>query len=221
MAPKKTNSKAEAGRARKAEQAASKNKDKQAQVEKEEAAKWSKGAKSNKKQQDAEDKRAEQERKRAEKAALVAAEEAENAKISKKNAPNKSAAKKKTPPQQRVPEIPEFSASGLDDALELLTLATEGSGVGVGNAKDKIERHPERRVAAAYAIYSEREMPILKAENPGLRHTQYTQLLLKQWKKSPENPMNQQHIAYNESVDSEREIVNKTRSDALDRHRVN
>lgn len=32
-------------------------------------------------------------------------------------------------------------------------------------------------------------MPILKAEQPGLRLTQYKQILQKRWKKSPENPM--------------------------------
>ena len=84
-------------------------------------------------------------------------------------------------------DIVEYSASGLDAALELLDLASaDTSRV---KESDKLDRHPERRVKSAYAAFEEREMARLKEENPGLRLSQLKQQLQKLWKKSPENPM--------------------------------
>lgn len=40
-------------------------------------------------------------------------------------------------------------------------------------------------------------MPELKQDHPGLKHSQYKQKLRLLWRKSPDNPMNQEHIAYN------------------------
>ena len=51
---------------------------------------------------------------------------------------------------------------------------------------------------AAYAAFEERELPRLKAENPNLRMSQVKQLVRKEWMKSPDNPMNKPHLAYNE-----------------------
>eukprot|EP01112_Ceratiomyxa_fruticulosa_P011853 TRINITY_DN3257_c0_g2_i1.p1 TRINITY_DN3257_c0_g2~~TRINITY_DN3257_c0_g2_i1.p1 ORF type:complete len:227 (-),score=70.70 TRINITY_DN3257_c0_g2_i1:283-963(-) len=51
------------------------------------------------------------------------------------------------------------------------------------------DKHPERRLKAAYLEYEARELPILKQENPGLKHSQLKELLWKQWQKSPENPL--------------------------------
>ena len=61
----------------------------------------------------------------------------------------------------------------------------------------ELERHPERRLKAAYAAFEERNLPKLKAENPTLRMSQLKQVLKKDWLKSPENPMNQVHQAFN------------------------
>lgn len=73
------------------------------------------------------------------------------------------------------------SASNLDDALSQLSVA-DGSGE---------DRHPERRMKAAFRAYEEQMMPSLKAENPTLKRSQLLELLTKQWKKAPENPFNQ------------------------------
>ena len=62
---------------------------------------------------------------------------------------------------------------------------------------DEADRHPERRMKAAYALFEEKNLPILKAENPNLRLSQLKQLLKKDWMKSPDNPLNQRSIAYN------------------------
>lgn len=72
-------------------------------------------------------------------------------------------------------------ASNLDDALSQLNVTD-------GGVED---RHPERRMKAAFRAYEEQMMPKLKAENPTLKRSQLLELLSKQWRKAPENPFNQ------------------------------
>lgn len=74
-------------------------------------------------------------------------------------------------------------ASTIDEAISLLGVSQPAS-----------EKHPEKRMKAAYTVFEERELPRLKAENPNLRMSQLKQLLRKDWMKSPENPMNQPHV---------------------------
>ncbi|KAL7545544.1 hypothetical protein ACHAWF_008894 [Thalassiosira exigua] len=73
-------------------------------------------------------------------------------------------------------------ASGLDSALSALS-------VGGGAGGD--DRHPEKRMKAAYKAYEEKMMPEVKAQYPGLKRQQYLDKIFASWKKSPENPMNQ------------------------------
>ena len=79
-------------------------------------------------------------------------------------------------------------------------MALTGRDGGVG-AKE-IDRHPERRVKAAFAAYEERRLPEMRKENPGLRLQQMKQLIFKEFQKSDENPMNQDtNVLYNASRD--------------------
>lgn len=55
-----------------------------------------------------------------------------------------------------------------------------------------IEKHPEKRMKAAYLAFEERRLSELKIEKPTLRLSQLKQLLKKEWLKSPENPLNEQ-----------------------------
>ena len=55
----------------------------------------------------------------------------------------------------------------------------------------KVDKHPEKRMKAAYLAYEENRMPSLKEENPGLKYSQLKELLWREWQKSPENPLNQ------------------------------
>lgn len=55
------------------------------------------------------------------------------------------------------------------------------------------DKHPEKRLKAAYKAYEELNMPRIKAENPSMRLSQLKQILFKEWTKSPENPLNQQN----------------------------
>lgn len=74
----------------------------------------------------------------------------------------------------------ELDARTVEEAIDVLTVS-----------QDSADKHPEKRLKAAFAAFEERELPRLKAENPNLRLSQLKQLLRKEWMKSPEHPMNQ------------------------------
>ncbi len=77
-------------------------------------------------------------------------------------------------------------ASTIDEAIVMLS-----------THEPSLEKHPEKRMKAAYAAFEERELPILKEEFPNLRLSQLKQRLRKDWMKSPENPINQAHTLFN------------------------
>lgn len=54
-----------------------------------------------------------------------------------------------------------------------------------------IDKHPEKRLKAAYTAFENSNLPRLKQENPTLRLSQLKQMLRKEWLKSPQNPLNQ------------------------------
>ena len=72
-------------------------------------------------------------------------------------------------------------ARSVDEALSLLNVT--------GNIPTE-DKHPEKRMKAAYNEFEEQELPILKAENPNLKLSQLKQIVHKQWQKSADNPMN-------------------------------
>ncbi|KAM8962248.1 coiled-coil domain-containing protein 124 [Pelodytes ibericus] len=86
---------------------------------------------------------------------------------------------------RRVLEEGEVEARTVEDAIAVLSISKE------------LDRHPERRMKAAFTAYEEINLPRLKQENPNMRLSQLKQLLKKEWMKSPENPMNQRHATYN------------------------
>ncbi|BFF90995.1 coiled-coil domain-containing protein 124 [Drosophila madeirensis] len=71
-------------------------------------------------------------------------------------------------------------ASNIDQALVVLSV----------NESDE-DKHPEKRMRAAYKTFEANNLPRIKAENPSLRMSQWKQLLMKEWNKSPDNPFNQ------------------------------
>ncbi|XP_068027044.1 coiled-coil domain-containing protein 124 [Melanerpes formicivorus] len=75
-------------------------------------------------------------------------------------------------------------ARTIEDAIAVLSVADA-------------DRHPERRLRAAFGAFEELHLPRLKQENPNMRLSQLKQLLKKEWMRSPDNPMNQRHKAYN------------------------
>ena len=47
-----------------------------------------------------------------------------------------------------------------------------------------------RRAKAAFEAYQEREMPLVRQDKPGLKQSQYKEMIWKTWQKAPENPLN-------------------------------
>ncbi|KAM4738749.1 coiled-coil domain-containing protein 124 [Anableps anableps] len=77
-------------------------------------------------------------------------------------------------------------ARTIEDAISVLSTGPED-----------LDRHPERRMKAAFTAFEEANMPQLKMENPNMRLSQLKQQLKKEWAKSPENPLNQRFASYN------------------------
>ncbi|RXN12378.1 coiled-coil domain-containing protein 124 [Labeo rohita] len=84
-----------------------------------------------------------------------------------------------------VPEEGTVEARTIEDAIAVLS------------TKEDLDRHPERRMKAAYTAFEEANMARLKMENPNMRLSQLKQQLKKEWTKSPENPLNQRVASYN------------------------
>jgi hypothetical protein len=99
-----------------------------------------------------------------------------------------------------------FGASNIDDALNLLE-----------NKSGNVDKHPERRVKAAYQKWQSIMMPKMKEENPTLRFTQLEELLLKKWQKAPENPFNQANINFNATKEEINDYIEKISKDTHDR----
>ena len=210
--PAAENSKKVAGNAKKAAHAAAKAEveaQKRAAVEDSD---WAKGAKSSIKKEAEAEKKAEAARKKAEKEALLKAE-MESLKNAKPSASKDKSTKVKTsipsPPRRGIDTalssvgyegsktLPTLVASGIDDALDALDITAGTHGA-------EIDRHPERRVKAAYSAFEEKRLPELKVEHPGLRLTQMKEMIRKEFDKSPENPMNQSR---NVSYDATKEEI--------------
>lgn len=77
-------------------------------------------------------------------------------------------------------------ARNVEDAITMLSMK-----------EPEIDRHPEKRVKAAYQKFEDENLPILKQENPNMRLSQLKHMLKKDWMKSPENPLNQRIQAFN------------------------
>ncbi|XP_004873388.1 coiled-coil domain-containing protein 124 [Heterocephalus glaber] len=86
---------------------------------------------------------------------------------------------------RRVQEEGSVEARTIEEAIAVLSVAEEA------------DRHPERRMRAAFTAFEEAQLPRLKQENPNMRLSQLKQLLKKEWLRSPENPMNQRALPFN------------------------
>uniref|UniRef100_A0A9L0I7P0 Coiled-coil domain containing 124 n=1 Tax=Equus asinus TaxID=9793 RepID=A0A9L0I7P0_EQUAS len=87
---------------------------------------------------------------------------------------------------RRVMEEGSVEARTIEDAIAVLSVAEEAA-----------DRHPERRMRAAFTAFEEAQLPRLKQENPNMRLSQLKQLLKKEWLRSPDNPMNQRAVPFN------------------------
>lgn len=83
-------------------------------------------------------------------------------------------------------DIGSETATNLDEAISVLSL---------NDSSSTVDKHPEKRMKAAYEEFETARLPQLKAENPGLRLSQLKQMIWKEWTKSPENPLNKKLAA--------------------------
>lgn len=70
-------------------------------------------------------------------------------------------------------------ASTVDEAITVLN-----------DCQMEEDKHPEKRMKAAFKAYEEANLPRIKSENPGLKLSQMKQIIFKDWQRSPDNPMN-------------------------------
>mmetsp|Transcript_47394 Transcript_47394/g.57393 ORF Transcript_47394/g.57393 Transcript_47394/m.57393 type:complete len:259 (+) Transcript_47394:177-953(+) len=83
--------------------------------------------------------------------------------------------------QANVARMEDGDGSGIDGALKSLSVG--------GEVEDA---HPEKRMKALHKAFEERMMPEMKEQYPGLKMSQYKEKIFNLWKKSSDNPMNQQ-----------------------------
>lgn len=161
---------------------------------------WSIGAKNNSKKIQEEEKRLEKLRLKNER--LKFEENERNTLPETKNEKNKDKS-------QENYEI--YAASNIDDALVLLDC----------NKQSKtLERHPERRVKAAFVAFESKELPQLKKEFPFLKYSQLREKLGEKWKKSPDNPLNQIHISHKTTKEEELHLLEEQNKSSLERLRL-
>lgn len=207
------NSKKAQGQSRKAEAAANKKaaeENKKAAVE---DAEWEKGSKKANAKKEAEAaKKEEAARKKAEREALLAEED--------KNTPGRSAPKNAKSAQKKTRGLDlsqldnddgplgALNASGIDNALDALTITTTDN--------TKIDRHPERRKAAAWVKFREERMELLRKEGffklKGNNKSSVMEKLRDEFETSPENPMNQVQASYNATQEELAEIRAKEKA---------
>ncbi|XP_029656484.1 coiled-coil domain-containing protein 124 [Octopus sinensis] len=95
--------------------------------------------------------------------------------------------KRETSPDYDLPPLEENLNRAVDDSLEARTVDEALSLLSV--KEPEVDRHPEKRIKAAYNKFEERRLPVLKQENPNMRLSQLKHMLKKEWMKSSENPM--------------------------------
>ncbi|KAI0291414.1 hypothetical protein BC826DRAFT_479432 [Russula brevipes] len=184
MAPKGGSGKKESGRAKKAENEANKRAAAEEAKERAEASKWVEGENARllaEEEASAQAKKAASAKAGAKKAANAKTKSAGPGAIAADDAPVAPAvsAEDSTKNGDEPQEVESFSATGIDNALDLLEVVTaKMDKASVGNqAASTIEKHPERRFKAAFNAYVDRELPNIRAEQPGLRLQQYKDLL--------------------------------------------
>jgi len=70
-----------------------------------------------------------------------------------------------------------LEAKDIDEAVSVIQQ------LHMNDSGDK-DRHPEKRLKAAFLAYQEKHLPILKAENSTLKYSQLKELLWKNWQKT-------------------------------------
>lgn len=95
------------------------------------------------------------------------------------------------PPKPVVPKVVPLEENLNRVMADVHVAASIDQAISVLKVEDSEEdRHPEKRMKAAYKAYEDSQLPMIKAENPSLKLSQLKQIIFKNWQKSPENPLN-------------------------------
>ena len=92
-----------------------------------------------------------------------------------------------------------IEATGIDSALKEISL-------------EEYDKHPEKRMRQAWNNFFEKQLPIYKEQYPNLKRQQYINMIQKEFKTSPDNPVymkkikdaKQQHENDNENEEDEK-----------------
>ena len=85
-----------------------------------------------------------------------------------------------------------IEATGIDSALEEMKL-------------EDYDRHPEKRMRQAWNEYFEKQLPIFKEQYPNLKRQQYINMIQKEFKTSPENPVYMKRIQDSKKAEEKEE----------------
>lgn len=98
----------------------------------------------------------------------------------------------------------------MDIALEILDAVVPGG------HRMNVERHADRRVKAAYAAFRERRQREMKEDGTGKGLNMYTrdEMIKKEWKTSPENPI---HDPRNVKYNAKKDEIKATKQEEMDR----
>ncbi|KAI1461354.1 DUF1014-domain-containing protein [Annulohypoxylon moriforme] len=223
MAGKKggDNSKKAVGQARKAQTAANKAAADNAKKAAAEDADWERGAKNNSKKEAQAAKKAEQAKKKADKEAAIAEEE--------KSLPNRAGPKNSKTAVKKTnrgignalaeidgnqnQKLGAIAAKTIEEALDALVIDSKSA--------IQIDRHPERRVRAAYAAFEERRLQEMDEDGSGqgLRLIQKQKQIKREFDNSPENPMKKASVVSHNAKQDEIE-ENRQRQKALTEARL-
>lgn len=55
---------------------------------------------------------------------------------------------------------------------------------------EEVDKHPEKRMKAAFRAFEAANIARVKSENPSLKMSQWHQIIYKEWLKSDQNPIN-------------------------------
>ena len=83
-------------------------------------------------------------------------------------------------------EVDGAEARTVTEAIQVLSINPNSPGV---------DKHPEKRMKAAYEDFENQRLPELKMEYGNMRLSQLKQMLRKEWQKHPDNPLNKQLAA--------------------------
>ena len=85
-----------------------------------------------------------------------------------------------------------IEATGLDSALQEISL-------------EEYDKHPEKRMRQAWNDFFEKQLPIYKEQYPNLKRQQYINMIQKEFKTSPDNPVYMRKIQDAKRAENEEE----------------